>query len=332
MSPAPGGAARLRVVLFGSPAFALPTLEALLASHDLLAVVSQPDKPAGRGLRLRSPAAAQAARERGVPVLQPARLRGDDDFVATLEGLGADLAVTAAYGKILPQALLDVPRYGFLNVHASLLPKYRGAAPIQWALIEGERETGVTIMQTEAGLDTGPIRLVRRRPIGRHDTALDLFASLATLGAEALIDALELLARHELPSEAQDHAAATLAPLLTRDDGRIDWTASAERIYNRYRGVIAWPGSWWTADGGPIKVHAMRPRPTGGRGGEVLALSAEGVLVAAGEGSILLQTVQPAGRPRMDARAWARGYGVVGGRLLPGASEGDRLPEGGRRA
>ncbi len=307
---------RLRVAAFGSPAFAIPSLEVLAREHCLLLVVAQPDKPAGRGMAQQAPAAAAWAREHGVPLAQPARLKRDEAFLQRLRDLGLDVAVTAAYGKILPEALLRIPRHGVLNVHASLLPKYRGAAPVQWALIEGARETGVSIMQTEAGLDTGPVRHVLRSDIAPDETAAQLTARLAELGARALSEALARLTRGELPSEAQDHAAASLAPRLTRADGRIRWDAGAAALAARHRGVTPWPGSWFERAGrkGPevVKVHALRPAPAApdSRGvapGTVTAIDEQGVRVATGAGEVILEVLQSAGRPRQDAAAWARG-------------------------
>jgi methionyl-tRNA formyltransferase len=250
---------------------------------------------------------------------QPAKLRGNAAFHETLAGLELDAAVTAAYGKILPAKLLAVPRHGFLNVHASLLPKYRGAAPIQWALINGESETGVSIMQTEAGLDTGPVRHVRRLDIQPEDTALTLFEKLAALGAKAIVEALDSLAEGRLPCRPQDDAHATHAPPLTKDDGRIRWDESARAICDRYRGVLAWPGSWTERQGQPLKVHRLsrvEDRNPDARPGEVFSVTPEGVTVAAGAGSVLLQEVQPPNKARMSAQAWANGYRVKAGERL----------------
>ncbi len=318
MSTPPGSrdTLRLRVAAFGSPAFAIPSLEVLAREHCLLLVVAQPDKPAGRGMAQHAPAAAAWARERGVPLAQPARLKRDEAFLERLRELDLDVAVTAAYGKILPEALLQIPRHGVLNVHASLLPKYRGAAPVQWALIQGERETGVSIMQTDVGLDTGPVRHVLRTDIAPDETAGQLMARLAELGARALSEALARLARSELPSEAQDHTAASLAPRLTRADGRIRWDTDAAALVARHRGVAPWPGSWFERAGrtGPeaVKVHALRlaaSRPTGHAvaPGTVTAIDEHGVRVATGAGEVVLEVLQSAGRPRQDAAAWARG-------------------------
>jgi methionyl-tRNA formyltransferase len=324
---------RLRVALFGTPDFALPTLEALHAQHDVALVVAQPDRPVGRGHALASPPVAARARELGLPLAQPERLRRDAAFAERLAGLGLDVAVTAAYGQILPASLLAIPREGFLNVHASLLPRWRGAAPVQHALIAGDEVTGVCIMQTEAGLDTGPVRLVRERPIAPEDDARTLLAALAHLGAEALVEALARLADGTLPSVPQDDALATLAPRLTKDDGRIRWADPARRVVDRHRGVAGWPGSWCRvgADDAAavLKVHGMEtapdssgtpdsagaPAPTVAPG-TVLAVDAEGLVVACKEGAVRLTEVQAAGKPRMGARAWANGARVTQGVCL----------------
>lgn len=303
----------MRAALFGSPAFALPVLESLIRHHQLVLVVAQPDKAAGRGLKVASPAVAQRAKELGLPLEQPASLKRNEALVVLLKSLKLDLAVTAAYGKILPQSLLDTPRHGFLNVHASLLPKYRGAAPIQWALIDGEAETGISIMQTTAGLDTGPVRLVRRLAVAPGDTAPTLAAKLAELGAAALLEALALLEAGSLPSTPQDDSLATLAPLLQKDDGRIRWEDPANAIANRFRGVFGWPGSWTHHQGRLLKVHALAPVAAEGEAGRVLSVDSDGVTVAAGQGAVLLSEVQPEGKARMMAVAWAHGYGVKRG-------------------
>jgi methionyl-tRNA formyltransferase len=281
----------MRVALFGSPSFAIPTLHALRENHEVALVVTQPDKPAGRG---------------------------NEAFHDLVRALNLDVAITAAYGKILPQSLLDIPKHGFLNVHGSLLPKYRGAAPIQLTLINGESETGISIIQTEAGLDTGPVRLVKKLAIEENDTALTLFEKLSTLGAEAMIEALGLLERGELPSLPQDDTLATHAAMLEKEDGRIRWTDTAAQIFNRFRGVIAYPGSWTNFHSDTLKVHSLGPLPPLPRGvggikggaGEVLAISKDGVLVGTGEGAVLLGIVQPASKPKMPAYAWANGYRI----------------------
>ena len=308
----------MRVALFGSPSFALPTLKMLHQEHDLVLVAAQPDKPAGRGNKLTSPPVAKRAKALGVRLAQPPTLRKNEAFAELLTSLDVDVAITAAYGKILPQALLNIPKHGFLNVHASLLPKYRGAAPIQWALINGESETGVSVMQTEAGLDTGPVRHVKRLEIEPHDTALTLFDKLSLVGAEGMREALEKLAAGELPCEPQDDDEATFAPLLTKDDGEIRWRDSAGEVYDRFRGVIAWPGSWTTVGDKTLKVHDLAPLEDERKGeaGDVLSVSADGILAATGEGAVLLKTVQPPNKPKMNAFDFANGYGVKAGQSL----------------
>lgn len=309
----------LRVAFFGSPAFALPTLEALLRQHDVVSVVTQPAKPAGRGLELRQPAAAKLALAAGVPLAQPRRLR-DPVFHDSLRALDLDVAVTAAYGRILPPQLLAVPRHGFLNVHASLLPRWRGAAPIQHALIAGDEESGVTIMQTEEGLDTGPIRLQRRVKVLADDDAVSLAATLAQLGAEVLTEALTLLVEGSLPLTPQDEAAATAAPPLTAEDGHVRWRDTATSIANRHRGVALWPGTSFGHAGGRVKVLGLvahqDANAKGAPPGQVLSLGPESVVVAAGTGTVELLEVKPASRGAMSARAWANGRGVKAGVTL----------------
>lgn len=309
----------LRVAFFGSPAFALPTLEALLRQHDVVSVVTQPAKPAGRGLELRQPAAAKLALAAGVPLAQPRRLR-DPVFHDSLRALDLDVAVTAAYGRILPPQLLAVPRHGFLNVHASLLPRWRGAAPIQHALIAGDEESGVTIMQTEEGLDTGPIRLQRRVKVLADDDAVSLAATLAQLGAEVLTEALTLLVEGSLPLTPQDEAAATAAPPLTAEDGHVRWRDTATSIANRHRGVALWPGTSFGHAGGRVKVLGLVAHQDadakGAPPGQVLSLGPESVVVAAGTGTVELLEVKPASRGAMSARAWANGRGVKAGDAL----------------
>ncbi|ADV66305.1 methionyl-tRNA formyltransferase [Deinococcus maricopensis] len=296
-----------RVAFFGSPAFALPVLEAIRAQFEVVLVVAQPDKPVGRGLKLTPPPVAARATELGLPLAQPKKLRGNADFEATLRDSGADVAVTCAYGKILPGSLLTVPRYGFLNTHTSLLPKYRGAAPIQWALIEGERVTGTTIMVTDEGMDTGPVLLQEPLDIDLHWTSVDLSAHLSAQAARLIVDALARVGT--LSPTVQDHTLATHARMLEKDDGRVRWTDTASQVYDRYRGVYAWPGTFTTWRGRLLKLNQLHP--TGGHGapGTVLSVSEAGLTVACGEGAVLVATVQPEGKRAMPAADWWRGAG-----------------------
>jgi methionyl-tRNA formyltransferase len=309
----------LRVALFGSPPFALPLLERLRDEQDLVLAVAQPDKPAGRGLRARRPAVARRAEALGVPVAQPARLKRDEGFRARLREADLDVAITAAYGKILPADLLAVPRHGFLNAHASLLPELRGAAPIQWALVRGHRETGVTIMQTDPGLDTGPVRHVLRTAIGPEETAPELSERLAGLAAEAVARALRLLAEDRLPSVPQDDRRASQAPLLRKEDGHVRWADPARAVVDRWRGVFAWPGTRFAHGDLRVRVERLAVAAEAGREGapgEVVEVAAETLRVACGEGAVELRELTPPGRRAMPAAAWARGAGVAAGDRL----------------
>jgi methionyl-tRNA formyltransferase len=294
-------------------------LERLHGEHDLVLAVAQPDKPAGRGMRARRPAVARRADELGVPVAQPARLKRDDAFRARLREAALDAAVTAAYGKILPADLLGVPRHGFLNAHASLLPELRGAAPIQWALIRGHTETGVSVMQTEPGLDTGPVRHVARTGIDPDETAPELAGRLSSLAADAMSEALRRLAEGRLPSRPQDDDLATEAPLLTKEDGHVRWADGARAVYDRWRGVVAWPGTRFAHAGARVRADRLRVAAEGGREGapgEVVGIGADAVRVACGAGAVELDEVTPPGRRTMAAAAWARGAGLGTGDRL----------------
>ena len=300
----------MRVALFGSPSFAIPSLHILNQHHDVALVVTQPDKPVGRGMKLQSPPTASEAKTLGLRLEQPTKLKNNEAFHNLVRKLELDVCVTAAYGKILPKSLLDTPKHGFLNVHGSLLPKYRGAAPIQWALINGEKETGISIMQTEVGLDTGPVRHVLKLPINENDTSITLFNKLADLGATAIHEALELLGQNKLPSIPQDETLATHSPMLTKDDGRIRWTDSNDSIFHRYQGVKAWPGSWTMHNEKILKVHELAKGVSSGATGQIIDISHDAVEVACGAASIKLLTVQPPNKTKMSAFDWANGYQI----------------------
>jgi len=304
-----------RLAFFGSPAWAVPVLEALAREHDVVLVVTQPDKPRGRGLKTQPSPVAARAEELGLAVAKPRRLRKDPEIAGQLRALDLDAAVVAAYGQIIPEALLQIPRYGFLNIHPSLLPKYRGAAPVNWALINDEPETGVSIMQLDAGMDTGPVFVQERTAIAPDETAVELSERLRDRGVELLLDVLERLetARPE-PQEGEP----SYAPLLEKEDGRVRWSDPARKVYARHRGVQPWPGSWFEHRGKRVKVLEMKPAEGAGAPGEVLTVGSEGVRVATGEGAVELITVQPEGKRPMPAAAWARGHGVAPGARLGG--------------
>ncbi len=304
-----------RLAFFGSPAWAVPVLEALARKHDVALVVTQPDKPRGRGLKTQPSPVAARAEELGLAVAKPRRLRKDPEIAGQLRALDLDAAVVAAYGQIIPEALLQIPRYGFLNIHPSLLPKYRGAAPVNWALINGESETGVSIMQLDAGMDTGPVFVQERISIGPSETAAALSERLRDRGVALLLGALERL---ETARPEPQKGEPSYAPLLKKEDGRVRWSDPAHKVYARHRGVQPWPGSWFEHRGKRVKVLEMKPAEGAGAPGEVLEVGSEGVHVATGEGAVELITVQPEGKRPMPAAAWARGHGVAPGARLGG--------------
>jgi methionyl-tRNA formyltransferase len=309
---------RLRTMFMGSPDFAVPALEALCATEEVVAVVTQPDKPKGRGRALAPPPVKESALAQGLRVLQPERLGGERgaEARAELQAIAPDLIVVAAYGKILPRSVLDVPPYGCINVHASLLPRYRGAAPIQWAIVRGETESGITIMRMEEGLDTGPMLLRGAVPITATETAGSLEAKLAPLGARLLLEVIERLKQGPVEAEPQDHALATLAPRLTKDDGRIDFTQPAERVHDLARGVDPWPGAFTSLDGERLLLFV--PRLVSGQGapGAVLGADRDGLIVACGSGAVAFRELQLAGRKRLPAQALLAGRAVPPGTRL----------------
>jgi methionyl-tRNA formyltransferase len=306
-----------RAVFFGSPAFAVPFLEAVAQVTNVVAVVSQPDRPAGRGKQLTEPAVKVAARRLNVPILQPEKVR-TPDFEAALRGLDADLFIVVAYGRILPQTLLDVPRRGCWNVHGSLLPKLRGAAPIQWAIIRGERTTGVAVMRMEAGLDTGPVAAVREVPIGQDDTTATLARALAAVGAPLLVDTLPAILDGRVRLAPQDDAAATLAPPLVKDDGRLRFDVPAREVSARARGCDPWPGATALLDGAPVRLFGPRvlPGPAGGAAGAVIGARPEGLAVACADAPIAFAELQLPGRRRLPAAALLAGRPIAPGTSL----------------
>jgi methionyl-tRNA formyltransferase len=306
------------VPFMGTAPFAVPSLRALVAAgHTVPLVVTQPDRPAGRGRATTPPAVKVAARELGLPVWQPSLLR-DEAAVARLAALAPDVIAVAAYGKILPQAILDVPRLGCVNVHASLLPKYRGAAPVQWAIYHGEVETGVSIMRMEAGLDTGPVLLTRTLPIGPDDDAPAVTARLAELGAEALVEALRRLDAGEIAPRRQDDAAATLAPPLRKEQARLDWGRPAKALHDQVRAFRPWPGAVALWAGRPVKILKTRyvSGSCGAAPGEVVAVGPEGIHVATGDGVLVLVEVQPESRRAQSGAEFARGARIAPGMRL----------------
>lgn len=307
----------MRLIFLGTPEFAVPTLESVVAAgHEIAAVMTQPDRPKGRGHELAAPPVKEAALRLGLPVHQPERIR-PPEVTAFLSELRPEAMVVVGYGKILPQAIIDIPPRGIVNVHASLLPKYRGAAPIQWAIANGETRTGVTTMRIDAGLDTGEILLQAETEIGPEETAMELGPRLARMGAGLLVETLARLAEGTLVGVAQDSPHASFAPVLRKEDGRIDWTRTAAEVYNHCRGFLPWPGSTTRFRGFQLQVWRARV------GGEVGGLpgslhGAKGRLFAScgGGTSIELVEVQIEGKRRMSAADFLNGHQVGENEML----------------
>ncbi|MCA1829446.1 MAG: methionyl-tRNA formyltransferase [Myxococcales bacterium] len=307
----------MRIAFLGTPEFTLPTLEACARSGELVLVVAQPDRPVGRSGRPQSPPSVKWAHEHGVRVEQPEKVK-QGRLAALLASAQPDVAVVAAYGRILPPDALVAPRNGCLNVHASLLPELRGAAPAQWAIARGYRKTGVTIMQMDEGLDTGEIRLQREVPIAPDETGESLLGKLSVVGAQALTEALQLLENGKLSRKAQDHSKATLAPMLTRDDGRVDFGRTAHECDQRRRGFTPWPGAWTTLGGGVLKIHAAEPilQSANQPFGEIVKLTQDGVYVACAGSVWRLVELQLEGKKRLAAGPFLAGTRLqVGDRL-----------------
>lgn len=297
-----------KLIFMGTPDFAVPVLKALIGRYEIVAVVTQPDRRAKRGRKLKASPVKTVALAHDLPVLQPPSLR-QSDAVAELRALAPDVIVVAAYGQILPAEVLAIPSRGCLNVHASLLPKYRGAAPIAAAILAGEEEMGVTIMLMDEGMDTGPILSQATCPISPQDTRGSLSAKLAQLGADLLVDTLPRWLASEIEPWPQNHSQATYSRIISKRDGRINWTQSAVEIWRRCRAYHPWPSTYTRWRGKLLKVLTAEALPHGsgqGEPGQVVALD-EGLAVATGEGALLLREVQLAGKRAMDAEDFARG-------------------------
>lgn len=303
----------LRIVFCGTPAFAVPSLHRLIAQpeFEIVGVVTQPDRPRGRGREIAISAVKAAAAEAGIPVYQPEKIRSDEAS-EYFRRVAPDVVVIIAYGQIIPARLIAIPRLGWINVHASLLPKYRGAAPINWAIINGETRTGVTTMQIDAGLDTGPMLLRSEIDIGTDETATQLATRLAEAGAPLIVETLHRLDRGEIVATPQDNSQATLAPILKKDDGKIEWQLSARKIYNRIRGLQPWPGAFTTFRGRNCQIWGkpIKPVAAGGEPGTILPTQEDGLLVICGGpvASVLrVEHIQVEGRNRVTDFEFMRG-------------------------
>ena len=301
----------MRIVFFGTPAFAEASLRALLrAGHQIAGVVTQPDRPHGRSRSVLVPPPVKLlAESEQLPVLQPERPTGDL-FLAGLKRFDADLGIVVAYGHILRQQVLDTPRLGMINVHASLLPRLRGAAPVQWSIARGDTKTGVSIMRMEAGLDSGPVLHQVATTIGEHETGGELTRRLAALGAEALVETLGRIPRHALGGQPQDDALATYAPKVTRDTARIDWTGDAAQVARTIRAFDPAPAAWTRLGDTEIKLFGARPVEGAGAPGAIVTGSGR-LTVAAGDGAVEIAEVQPAGKRRLEVSAWLRGRSAL---------------------
>jgi methionyl-tRNA formyltransferase len=320
----------LKLAFAGTPRFAVPTLERLVqAGFAMKLVVTQPDKPRGRGMEVVASPVKQSAQQLGLPIVQPDKIKYSEEFRTQLTALEPDAIIVVGYGRILPQWMIDLPRFGNLNLHASLLPKYRGAGPIQWAIAEGESVTGVTIMRIDAGLDTGDMLLQRETAIDPDDTAETLAPRLATLGADLMVEALHGLQSGSISPKPQDHELATLAPILTKQDGLMDFHRSATQVRNRLRGFQPWPGAFTTFRGKNLHIWEAKlaPPETIGEPLQPGELRSEGELLLAGCGdrtALELLEVQVEGKKRMAARDFVNGYRPFAGELL-GAHSTDSI-------
>lgn len=305
----------MKLVFCGTPEFAVGTLEAVIAAgHEVALVITQPDRAAGRGMSVQAGAVKAAAQQHGLPVLQPGKIKHNQELRAQLEGIRPDAILVVAYGRIIPDWMLALPRHGCINLHGSLLPKYRGAAPIQWAVANGETLTGVTTMRLDAGLDTGPMLLAQVEPIAPEETAIDLFESLASIGAALTVKTLAGLECGTIDAIEQDGSTATLAPILKREDGQMDFNRSASELVNRWRGFQPWPGAWTTLRGKKFIVHRLaacpaQPDSTPG----VFTVEGNRVLVGCAGSMLELLEVQMEGKKRMPASEFLRGFQIHSG-------------------
>jgi methionyl-tRNA formyltransferase len=306
----------MRLIFIGSGEIGVPTLEGLAQAHEVCAVFTRPDRPAGRGQRPQPTPIKEAALKLGLPLYQPESVKLPESL-ELIRGLEPELIVVAAYGEILSKELLSIPKRGAINLHASLLPKYRGAAPIQWAIIRGEKETGITTFLMDEGMDTGEILVQRAIPIEEEDTAGSLYAKLAQLGAEVMLATLEGLERGTLKPQPQDHSQATYAPKIKKEMGQLDWAKPSRELFNLIRGLNPDPGAFTFFRGKRLKVHRSRviPGEFPGSPGEVVDVKS-GLIVKAGDGALELLEVQPEGKKRMSGPDFVRGYRVAKGERL----------------
>ncbi len=306
-----------RIIFMGTPDFSVPALQAMIDGPDqVVAVVTQPDRPKGRGKKLTQPPVKVLAESAEIPVLQPTKIR-TVEFANELRSYQPDLIVVAAYGRILPPSILDLPPLGCINIHGSLLPRHRGAAPIQWAILSGDKEAGVTIMQMDVGMDTGAMLLPASIPVANEETAGSLFAKLSQLGGTTLMQALDLLHEDKLPPIEQDHSLATEAPPLKKEDGCINWNRPAEEIHCQIRGLDPWPTAYTFLDGKRFRLFSSELQgSTPQKPGTVVRVDRGGLLLATGNGGLLIKEIQPAGKKRMSIEAYLCGHPLQPGQCF----------------
>ena len=309
----------MKVIFMGTPDFAVGTLEALIeAGHQVNLVVTQPDKPKGRGHAMQYTPVKEVAVKHGIPVYQPIKIRADES-VAYLAGIEADVIVVVAFGQIIPKSILEMKKYGCINVHASLLPKYRGAAPIQWAVIEGEKESGVTIMQMDEGLDTGDMLTKTVVPLDEKETGGSLFDKLSAAGAKLCVETLQKIEAGEVQPEKQGESPTAYAAMLTKYMGKIDWTKDAVSIERLVRGLNPWPSAYTKLNGKTLKIWECKVIPldaSKGACGEILEVTKDSVIVQTGDGALAIRELQLEGKKRMDAGSFLRGFHVEPGTIL----------------
>jgi methionyl-tRNA formyltransferase len=307
----------LKLVFCGTPEFAVPTLEAVISCHDVALVVTQPDRAAGRGMEMQAPPVKRVALAHGIPIVQPEKIKTNVEFREQLEAVRPDAIVVVAYGRIIPRWMLDLPPLGNINLHGSLLPKYRGAAPVQWAIANGDTVTGVTTMRIDEGLDTGDMLLAHTIPIAPNETAPAVFSALSDVGAQLMVQTLARLSAGILAAQPQDESQATLAPILTREDGAIDFTRAAHQIYNRWRGFQPWPGAHTLLRGKKLIVHRMHVGTSVDVDPGVLHVLGDEMAVGCGDGTaIVFDEVQMEGKRRMSAAEFLRGFQIRSGERL----------------
>ncbi len=309
----------MNIIFMGSAAFSIPSLDAIIkSSHHVAGVISNPEKPAGRGLKNRATPVAQMALQHNIDILTPVTLRNNSETNAWIRRHAPDVLVVVAYGKFIPPDILPIPAFGCLNLHPSLLPKYRGAAPIQRAIMNGEAITGVSVMLLDEGMDSGPVLMQKEVGIAPNDDAITLGEKLAVFGADMLLKTLDLLERKQIEPVAQQHELATLAPKISKEEGRLDFTRPAVELHNLVRALIEWPGAWTSHNGEIIQVRGTEALndKSSEQAGSIITIDKQGIHVATGAGVLIIKSVKPSGRKTMDAFSYANGRRTKTGDLL----------------